>query len=388
MKMSLSVLFAGGAILLAMVACQFSSVPPVAPAAPTSQIVVIQPTAAPSLNISVPDRVALQDSLVNIYEKVNPGVVSIRVLTDQGEALGSGFVIDTAGHILTNFHVVDGETDLEIDFPSGLKVRGKVIGSDLDSDIAVVKVDVPADQLHPLTFGDSDQVKVGQAVVAIGNPFGLSGSMTGGIVSAKGRTLSSLHSAPGSGNFFTAGDMIQTDTAINPGNSGGPLLNLNGEVIGINRAIQSESFSTSGETVNSGIGFAVSINSVKRVLPGIIQNGTYDYPYLGISSLDDITLLMQEALKLPQATGAYVSEVTSGGPADKAGLRAGDTPTGLANLNSGGDLIIAIDGREVQTFGDMLNYLIANKSPGDTVSLTILRDNKEMEVKLTLGKRP
>jgi S1-C subfamily serine protease len=382
MKRYISGIFIGAGILISLAACRFSSgltaTPPVFPTMTAPQTPAV---------ILIPDRVALQDSLVALYDKVSPGEVSIRVLTDQGEALGSGFVIDTDGHILTNYHVVEGETDLEIDFPSGIKVRGKVVGTDLDSDIAVINVDVRSDELHPLTLGDSDQVKVGQSVVAIGNPFGLSGSMTVGIVSALGRTLSSLHTAPG-GNYYTAGDMIQTDTAINPGNSGGPLLNLNGEVIGINRAIRSENFSSTGETLNSGIGFAISINPIKRVLPSIIQSGNYDYPYLGISSLDEITLLIQEALDLPQATGAYVSEVTPGGPADKAGLRGGTNPTYLPNVNAGGDLIIAIDGHEVKSFGDMLRFLLNNKSPGDTVRLTIIRENKEMEVNLILGKRP
>lgn len=388
MKRNILVMIFGSAVLFTMLACGFLSGTATNPAVfPSSTPTTQQSTPQPSSNILIPNQVDLQDTLISLYDKVSPGVVSIRVLTDQGEALGSGFVIDTNGHVLTNYHVVEGETDLEVDFPSGFKVRGKVIGADLDSDIAVIKLDAPADQLHPLALGDSDLLKVGQSVVAIGNPFGLSGSMTVGIISAKGRTLSSMHSTPG-GDYYTAGDLIQTDTAINPGNSGGPLLNLNGEVIGINRAIASQNFSTSGETLNSGIGFAISINTIKRVLPSVIQNGKYDYPYLGITSLDDITLIIQEALRLPRSTGAYITTVTSGGPAEKAGLRGGTVPTNLSGIEAGGDLIIAIDGREIATFGDMLNYLINNKSPNDTVKLTILRQNKEMEVNLTLGKRP
>jgi len=388
MKRNIFVIIFGGTFLFTMLACGFlfggTTSPAVLPSSTApSQLSVPQP----SSNILIPNQVDLQDTLITLYEKVSPGVVSIRVLTDQGEGLGSGFVIDTNGRVLTNYHVVEGETDIEVDFPSGFKVRGKVIGTDLDSDIAVIKLDAPADQLHPMVLGDSDLLKVGQSVVAIGNPFGLSGSMTVGIISAKGRTLTSMHSTP-SGDYYTAGDLIQTDTAINPGNSGGPLLNLNGEVIGINRAIRSQNFSTSGEVLNSGIGFAISINTIKRVLPSVIQNGKYDYPYLGISSLDDITLIVQEALGLPRSTGAYVTTVTPGGPAEKAGLRGGSLPTAISGIEAGGDLIIAIDGHEVATFGDMLNYLINNKSPNDTVKLTILRQNKEMEVNLTLGKRP
>ena len=263
---------------------------------------------------SVPDLIDLQGSLVALYERVNPGVVAIRVLTEQGGGLGSGFVIDKEGHIVTNFHVIEGFTDLEVDFPSGYKTRGEVAGTDTDSDLAVIKVDAPADVLHPLPLGDSSNLKVGQTVVAIGNPFGLSGTMTTGIISALGRTLSSLHNAPG-GTPFTAGDIIQTDAAVNPGNSGGPLINLAGEVIGVNRAIRTESFSTSQEPVNSGISFAIAVNIVKRVVPSLIETGSYDYPYLGISSLDDISLLQQEALGLPRSTGVRNQSSSSIGQA-------------------------------------------------------------------------
>ena len=328
-----------------------------------------------------------EELLVQLYEKVNPGVVSIRTVSAEGGSQGSGFVFDQQGHIVTNYHVVEGATDLEVDFPSGLKVRGKVIGTDLDSDLAVIKVDVPANQLTPLALGDSDQLKVGQTVVAIGNPFGLSGTMTIGIVSAKGRTLDSMRAST-TGQPFSAGDIIQTDAAINPGNSGGPLLNLKGEVIGINRAIRTTSSTTGGEPTNSGIGFAISINIIKRVVPVLITEGKYDYPYLGISSANDISLDMQELLGLPQSTGAYVSNVVAGSPADKAGIKTGTTPTRINGVSKGGDLIIAIDGRPVQVFGDLLAYLITNKSPGDQIILTIIRDNEQKEVTITLGSRP
>jgi S1-C subfamily serine protease len=218
----------------------------------------------------VVDLVDQQDQLVKLYKEVNPGVVAIRVLSEEGSSLGSGFVIDEDGHILTNFHVVQGATELEIDFPSGYKTRGTILGTDLDSDIAIIKVDVPKDELVPLSFGDSDALQVGQTVVAIGNPHGYESSMTTGIISSLGRTMQSLHEAPGGGSF-TAGDIIQTDAAINPGNSGGPLLNLNGEVIGVNVAIETTTFDLSGQPVNSGIGFAISINIIKRVVPYLIE---------------------------------------------------------------------------------------------------------------------
>jgi 2-alkenal reductase len=339
--------------------------------------------------IAVPDLVSIEDTLVQLYEQANPGVVAIRVLTESGESLGSGFVIDQEGHIVTNYHVVEGVTDLEVDFPSGYKTRGEVVGSDTDSDLAVLRVDAPAEELHPLPMGDSSQIRVGQTVVAIGNPFGYTGTMTTGIISAVGRTLESMRLAPG-GQPFTAGDILQTDAPINPGNSGGPLLNLNGEVIGVNRAIETFNFTAGeGEPLNSGIGFAIAINIVKRVAPALISEGKYDYPYLGISCLPEVSLLQQEALGLPRATGAYVTEVTAGGPADEAGLRGAGGSTDFPGLvGAGGDLIIAVDGQPVRVFNDLLSYLINNKSPGDVILLTIIREDREMEVELTLGRRP
>lgn len=331
------------------------------------------------------------EALVNLYESINPGVVAIQVLTEGGGGLGSGFVYDKEGHIITNFHVIEGFTDLEVDFPSGFKTRGEVIGTDTDSDLAIIKVDAPAAELHPLKMGDSSQLKVGQTVVAIGNPFGFNGTMTVGIISGLGRTLDSLHEAPGgSGNFFAAGDVIQTDTAINPGNSGGPLINLRSEVIGINRAIRTFNFTNDvqAEPLNSGVGFAIPINIVKRVTPALIKDGKFAYPYLGITSLSQISLIEQEALGLPQSTGAYITEVTAGGPAEKAGLRAGSQTTDIAGLFAGGDLITAIDGIKIRQFSELLSYLLNNKSPGDKIVLTIIRGEEEMEVNLTLAERP
>lgn len=354
---------------------------------PAPVTVVVTPPAS----ISLPEQpidLEYQDTLLtSLYERVNPGIVSIQVYGDLGSGLGSGFVYDKEGHVITNYHVVEGAQELEVDFPSGLKVRGKVIGTDLDSDLAVIEVDAPADALFPLEIGDSNQLKVGQTVVAIGNPFGLSGTMTLGIVSARGRTLESMRQTQ-DGTFFSAGGIIQTDAAINPGNSGGPLLDLKGRVIGVNRAIRTTNSTAAGEPTNSGIGFAIPGNIVKRVVPSLIETGSYDYPYLGVSSREEISLLEQEMLKLPQASGAYVLEVVPGGPADRAGLIAGNKPTDIPNLYAGGDLIIAADGRPVRVFGDLLAYLMENKSPGDTLVLTILRGNEKKEVTVTLDKRP
>jgi S1-C subfamily serine protease len=363
-------------LALAGLACQSLATNLGSAQAPQPQVATVLVTQVPSVNqdVVVPDLVNLDESLTGLYNRVSAGVVSIQVTTDQGGGQGSGFVIDKDGHILTNYHVVEGANEIEVDFPSGFKAYGQVLGTDLDSDIAVVKVDAPADELVPLPLGDSDIVQVGESVVAIGNPFGLSGTMTVGIVSGKGRTLDSLRSAP-SGQNFTAGDVIQTDAAINPGNSGGPLLNLNGEVIGINRAIRTSNFTAQGEPTNSGIGFSVSINIVKRVLPSLIANGSYDYPYLGVSAYPEISLALQQQENLPTSSGVLVTEVTAGGPSDKAGVQVGD-------------LITKVDGQNLRVFGDLIAYLFSAKSPGDSVEFTVLRNGQEQTLTVVLGKRP
>ncbi|MGB7875889.1 MAG: trypsin-like peptidase domain-containing protein [Anaerolineales bacterium] len=372
-------------LVLAVLACQLPGTAPVVPEAPNlppPTPVVVNQAPAPV----IVDSVGRQETLVSLYEQVMPGIVSLQVVGDTGGSLGSGFVYDDQGHILTNYHVVEGATQVEVDFTSGYKIYGTVIGTDLDSDLAIVKVNAPASELHPVPMGDSNSLRVGQTVVAIGNPFGLSGTMTTGVISALGRTLDSQRDAP-AGGFFTAGDIIQTDAAINPGNSGGPLFNLNGEVIGVNRAIRTTNFTGTGEPVNSGIGFAIAINIVKRVTPVLIAEGQYDYPYLGISSIDELSLPQIEALGLQSFTGAYVTSVTPNGPADQAGIHAGEQSTST-RLNAGGDLITAIDGQTIQRFDDLLRYLINNKSPGDTVVLTVLRAEEQIDITVALGKRP
>ncbi|HBA91315.1 MAG TPA: hypothetical protein DCZ08_06005 [Anaerolineaceae bacterium] len=385
-------------VVLVLTACRFSfnlpgmssgansSPTPVEEAESTGAVTPLVPTQAAFVPLTPLDLGERDVLLTTLYNAVSPGVVSILVTTADGGGVGSGFVYQT-GYVVTNYHVVEGETALEIDFPSGYKARGTVVGSDLDSDLAVIKVDAPDEVFVPLTMGNSDSIAVGQTVVAIGNPFRLSGTMTVGIVSAKGRTLDSLRQSE-SGNFFTAGDIIQTDASINPGNSGGPLLNLNGEVVGVNRAIRTTGTTATGDPVNSGIGFAISGNIVKRVVPVLIEKGSYDYPYLGITSREDLTLDMIETLGLARQTGAYVTSVASGSPADKAGIIGGVTATSFPGLPFGGDLIIAVDGKPIHTFSEMLSYLIANKSPGDKIEVTVLRGTEEKEVTITLGQRP
>ncbi len=379
-------------VIIPLAACQLSflgSQTGTEPQTATVQEVQAQRiTPAASIAPIVIDQTQGQDVLVNLYERVNPGVVAIQIFNEQGGALGSGFVYDTEGHVVTNYHVVEGATDLEVDFPSGYKARGSVIGKDLDSDLAVVKVDAPADVFHPLPLGDSDQIRVGQTVIAIGNPFGLVGTMTMGIVSAKGRTMESLRESA-EGSFFTAGDMIQTDAAINPGNSGGPLLNLAGEVIGLNRAIRTTGTNSIGEPVNSGIGYAISSNIISRVIPVIIEKGSYDYPYLGITSREDISLVMRDTLGLKQSSGAYVFSVAPGGPADDAGIIGGAEETDIPGLLAGGDLITAIErGETVRANWRIYPAASSNRRPpGTTRSTSPMRSASAASTRRELQSR-
>ena len=366
-------------LALATMACQVAGLSPL-----SQPEVDTEPSTSISPEPVTGNPVILDGSLVSLYQQVLPGVVAIRA----GTAQGSGFVFDNSGHIVTNNHVVEGASTVEIAFSTGFKAHGTVIGTDGDADIAVIKVDAPAEEIHPLAVGDSTSLQVGQSVVAIGNPFGLNGTMTLGIISGLGRTQRA-HEAPTGGGFFSNADIIQTDAAINPGNSGGPLFNLNGEVIGVNQSIRTDNFNElTGNAVNSGVGFSISINLVKRIVPVLIRDGKYEYPYLGISSSSELSLEAIEALELDSYTGAYVLEVTSGGPADLAGVKAGETPSRLQGLNAGGDLIIAFDGKPVNTFDELLSYLITSKSPGDTVLLTVIRDGEQVDLTITLGERP
>ena len=340
----------------------------------TLEIAVDEPSTYTTVDI-----VAQNDVLVDLYDKVSPGVVSILSIVKSGNDIisggtGSGFVIDKEGHIVTNYHVVEGADEIQVAFISGIKVRAEVIGIDTDSDLAVIKVDLDSEDLTPIPMGDSDQLRVGQTVIAIGNPFGLTGTMTTGIISSIGRTLDSLNYSS-SGQAFSAGDLIQTDAAINPGNSGGPLLNLNGEVIGVNRAISTFSATENLQPVNSGVGFAVSINIVKKVVPNLISGGSYAYPYLGISSFSDIPLEEAERIGLDKAVGAMVTQVVSGGPADQAGLQEDD-------------VILSIDGKDVLNFSEMLGYLFIHTVPGDVVKLEVFRNGEIITLDLTVGSRP
>jgi S1-C subfamily serine protease len=368
-------------LAVTLMACQFTSL------IPTQAAVTPVPTLAPLPSGTV-DLVSEESRLTALYARVSPGVVAIRAYSANGSgSLGSGWVYSADGYIVTNDHVVAGADTVEVDFSSGYKTYGTVIGEDAHSDLAVIKVDVPAAELHPLTLGDSSTLQPGQMVVAIGNPFGLNGTMTTGIVSAVGRAITSDVQAS-SGGYYSSADIIQTDAALNPGNSGGPLLNLNGEVVGINSSIRTSGYTDTGEPVNSGIGFAISINIVKRVVPSLIEKGRFDYPYLGLSTTDNLLLADIEALGLQSNTGIYVTGVVMGGPAEQAGVRAASQTISSSGLKAGGDLIIAVDGISVQWFDDLMRYLILNKAPGDTIVLTVLRGSEQVDLTLTLGKRP
>jgi 2-alkenal reductase len=368
-------------LAVTLMACQFTSL------IPTQSIQTPQPTLAPLPSGTV-DLVNQESRLMTLYAQVSPGVVAIRAYASNGTgSLGSGWVYSGDGYIVTNDHVVTGAAKVEVDFPSGYKTYGTVVGADPHSDLAAIKVNAPASELHPLTLGDSSTLHPGQIVVAIGNPFGLNGTMTTGIVSAVGRAITSDVQAS-SGGYYSTGDIIQTDAALNPGNSGGPLLNLNGEVVGVNSSIRTTGYTDTGEPVNSGIGFAISINIIKRVVPKLIADGKFDYPYLGLSTSDNLRLADIEALGLKSNTGIYVTGVVPGGPAEQAGVLAASQAISSSGQKAGGDLIIAVDGTPVQWFDDLMRYLILNKAPGDTVVLTVLRGDQQVDLTLTLAARP
>ena len=323
----------------------------------------------------------LETDLIALYDRINPSVVHIFVYDEAGNQLGTGtgFVYDDQGHIITNNHVVTGAGRLEVAFPGGERRTAETIGADGDSDLGVIRVADPPAGVLPIPLGDSDSVRVGQFVVAIGNPFGEAGSLSLGIVSGLGRTLTSDRIAEGGGRYSLP-QVIQTDAAINPGNSGGPLLNLAGEVVGVNSAIR-----TSTGT-NSGVGFSIPVNAVRRVAPALVATGEYHYTYMGVR-MSELDLVTQEVLGLPQVAGAYVTEVTPDGPAAAAGLR-GSGLSDVGELLPGGDLIIAADGRPINNPDELISFLVFQTEVGQTIRLTIIRDGQQIDVPLTLGQRP
>jgi S1-C subfamily serine protease len=311
-----------------------------------------------------------------IFKNVEGSVVSISVTLPSGGAQGSGFVFDNKGDIVTNNHVVDGATSIDVTFLNGDTVTATLVGKDAYADLAVIRVDTSSRQLTPIPLGDSDKLQVGDQILAIGNPFGLSGSMSEGIVSQLGRETQ------GTGGYLLI-DLIQIDAVVDPGNSGGPLLNMRGEVVGVNTLIMSQSGGF------EGVGLSIPSNTVKRVATALIATGQYKHPYLGVQGTD-VTPQIASAMKLNQSKGFLIMQVVPGGPADKAGLKGGTTQTTIAGQSAllGGDVIIGIDNTNVRKLSDLSLYVERNKSPGDTVTLKIIRDGNEMSVNLVLGERP
>jgi S1-C subfamily serine protease len=333
-------------------------------------------------------------TLTDLFEETQQSVVQVSGISSEdnpflGASLGSGFVYDNNGHIITNYHVIAGSNpeDISITFIDGTVYRARVIGTDQYSDLAVLHVeeDVPAEKIIPLPLGNSSALQVGQEVVAIGNPFGLSGSMTEGIVSGLNRLIP-VYQDPFSdvaAPAFSIPDVIQTDAAINPGNSGGPLLDMQGEVVGINSAI----FSTTGGF--AGVGFAVPANTISKIAPILIESGTFQHPWLGVSGID-MTPEIAEAIGLGEPRGFLVIETAPGGPAEAAGVQGGTTPMQLGGreIALGGDVILAIDDREVRKIDDVLGYLQQATEVGETVTLTVWREGQIIDIDVTLGARP
>jgi len=320
-------------------------------------------------------------SLVEIFEQSESGVVKVNVQrTAQvigASSVGSGFVFDTFGHIITNSHVVTDAKKIVVTFLDGRSYNAQLVGVDPFTDIAVVKVNAEQAQLHPISLGDSSQLKVGEQIAAIGNPFGLSGSMTSGIVSQLGRLL------PAQNSGFSIPDVIQTDAAINPGNSGGPLLNMKGQVVGINTAIQS----ATGEF--TGVGFAIPSRTLMKIVPTLIQDGEYNHPWLGISGRD-IDPDLADILNLTDAKGFLVVTVVEDSPASKAGLHGSIETKEIDGVSYpiGGDIILSVDGKEVRQIDDILIHLQREKSVGDEMVLEILRDGRTTNFVLLLEERP
>ncbi len=334
-----------------------------------------QPAAEPQAEVPFVD--VEEQLVIDVYARVSPAVVCITAPQQFGECIGSGFIIDREGHVVTNNHVASAAPQLLVSLADERTVAAELVGTDPGSDLAVLKIDVPAEELTVAELGDSAGIRVGQRTIAIGNPFGLERTVTTGVVSSVGRTLSRDDSD------FQIAELIQTDAAVNPGNSGGPLLDSSGKVIGVNTAIASMTGSS------SGVGFAVPVDIVKRVVPALIETGSYRHPWIGVSGRS-ITPEIVDALSLPVETGVLIFSVEPGSPAEAAGLRGGSREVAVSGIPmlGGGDILIAIGGEAVKRFDDMVNYLATRTSVGDEVLLTLVRDGEEIEVPVTLQERP
>ena len=341
----------------------------------------VQQTSTPLENIVQTNPVS-HLSLAELFSKSQDGVVQIIVRkssdNSSDRAIGSGIVYDSAGHIITSNHVVTDYQKIRVVFHNGNSYPAKVTGTDPFADLAVIKVDATPQTFHTLPLGDSSKLRIGDEVIAIGSPFGLSGSLTSGIVSQLGRILN----PPGIGSFSIP-NVIQTDAAINPGNSGGPLLNDRGEVVGINTAIQTQT----GEF--SGVGFAIPSNTMKRIVPHLIQDGHYKHPWLGVSGIS-IDPDLADNVGLSRHDGFLIENIVPDSPASKAGLHASNQTKTIDGIKYkfGGDIITGVDSAPVKKLEDLLNYLQDNKSAGDKMIIKIVRNDKPMEVTLLLQERP
>jgi S1-C subfamily serine protease len=307
-----------------------------------------------------------------IYNQLIDSVVLVQ--TDLG--LGSGFVYDMKGHIVTNHHVIAGSNTIQVTFLDGNITSATVVGMDIYSDLAIIKVNPEVTTLTPVVLGSSSELTVGAPVAAMGNPFGLSDTLTVGIVSSLERTMEAT------GGYVII-DIIQIDAAVNPGNSGGPLVNLKGQVVGVNTAIESSTGSF------LGIGFAIPSDTVKREIDELIANGDYKHPWLGITAWE-VNIAIAEAIGLDKPQGILIAEVTSGSPAELSGLRGGDETRVVdgREITLGGDVITEVAGLPVRTTADIIVYMERNVSPGDTAELGIIRDGKELSLTVTVGERP
>jgi S1-C subfamily serine protease len=384
-----SKLFMGGALLLAALAGGGVAVgigAAVDEGSTTTVVQEVRDQAAPAPATFNDD--GSGKSIQDIYREAGPGVVGIfstQIVSDDPffgpqsvPAQGSGFVIDKAGHIITNYHVVEGASEVFVSFSENERIRAEIVGSDPSTDIAVLQIDVRARALSPLVLGDSDAVEVGDPVVAIGNPLGLERTVTAGIVSALQREIT----AP---NGITIDRVIQTDAPINPGNSGGPLLNTTGEVIGVNSQIAPD---PEGGRGNIGIGFAVPIDTVKEVVSQILETGRVDHAYLGVQ-VQTVDPAIAESIRLPVDEGVLVAAVQPDSPAEAAGLKGGNTTVVVNGVTYvlGGDVIVGIDGEPMKTADDV-RHVVRSKRPGDVVSIQINRDGTEKTLRVELGRQP
>ena len=380
-KSGLVVGSAAGAIAVIVIVAVMLVPPPVMEQPPTKDLVVSNGHDVNKVGEVTPMPSTKKLSLIEIFERTEAGTVRVEVQrinqVSESNGVGSGFVFDRSGHIITNAHVIDDASKVIVTFLDGRSYHAELIGTDPFTDIAVVKVEADRALINPLLLGDSSNLKVGEQIAAIGNPFGLSGSMTSGIVSQLGRLL------PAQDGLFQIPDVIQTDAAINPGNSGGPLLNMRGEVVGINTAIQS------GTGEFTGVGFAIPSQTVAKIVPSLIRDGEYSHPWLGISGRD-IDPDLANALGLVDAKGFLVVTVVDDSPAAKAGLHGSTQTKEVDGVNYpvDGDIIVAVDGIEVRKIDDILIHLQRQKAVGDEMILDVIRDGRTTSFTLILEERP